>query len=250
MEETKVPARFYERPSAKEILDFAASSPTRENIESFILEFGYLKRICDQVDIEGVSPFVWREGKPEGIDLWTREWMDMRLAERMYGAIQDNGTEEARKIIARDATGEYEVYFSERDECGNPMSASIGYGRAEPDIMDAVERGNTKDLLRMLAAKLTAKKLTENPPSIRSARCGCGVVESRETTLLTHIWETFSLLLSGEFEAKRCCVCGVWEMRGEGWVRNTWIQHRSCGNSKRSRLFRRYNGEDETESND
>ena len=246
----KVPAKLYERPSAKEILDFAANPPTKENIEFFVTEFGYFKRICEQVDMEGVPPFVWRTGNPEGLDLWTREWMDMRLAERMYGAIQDNGTEESKKIIARDAAGGYEVYFSERDEYGNPMSASIGYGLAESDIVDAVKRGNTKDLLRMLAAKLVTKKLTENPPMIRFVSVGCSIIEKRETTLLTHVWETFSGLLRGELEAKRCCVCGIWEMRGEGWIRNTWTQHRSCGNSKRSRLFRRYCEEDGIESDD
>jgi hypothetical protein len=105
------------------------------------------------------------------------------------------------------------------------------------DFPEKLRGKRRKEALHALAAGLIAERLSENPPRLSFSREGLSIVEEREETLLGHIWRCFERLFSGEMEAKQCLQCGEWEIKGEGFTRDTWKRHPNCANLARVRAW-------------
>jgi hypothetical protein len=122
---------------------------------------------------------------------------------------------------------------------GPPWHRGIAPSSEDLDILEDAKHGRTRPFLRGLAAKLLSEKLRENPADCIYEREGFSVVRHDRNTLLRYIWETLEKLFTGEIEARQCGECKKWEVKGEGYARDTWRFHKECGTRKRVRRYRR-----------
>ena len=237
-------AAEYPRPTVKEILDFGASAPTVKLFEDFASRFGYFRR--EVVDSGFNGRLLW-SGEDEDTSFRLNTWKDIRIAQEMYAQMQGSPTGKIKGETPSSGVPSFCMTYGAGDDGAEFIGAmSISYGSKDEDIREFAENGNTMFFLQGLAAKFTAKKLDENPPRLRYRREGFDIVEYRQgETLLSYIWQVFAGLLSGKIEARRCSECGIWEVKGEGYHRNTWVYHVKCGNTKRSNKHRlKWEGKD------
>ena len=128
--------------------------------------------------------------------------------------------------------------------------AIMDHGDVDPvellTLYDESETYKVADLRKQLA-RVVAAKLSENPPDVRYLVHDGVLKEFRVCTLLHFIWLQFQRLLAGKVEARRCIVCEIWEQKGDGYTRNNWMNHFSCGSRRRKREERRKNKEEDAE---
>jgi len=233
----KIPAAEYPRPTVKEILDFGASAPTVKLFEDFASRFGYFRR--EVVDSGFNGRLLW-SGEDEDASFQLAIWKDIAFAQAMYGQIQGLPS---GKITGWSASGGVPAfcltYGAGDDGAEFTGTMSMSYGSEDDDIRGFAEDGNTMFFIQGIAAKFIARKLDENSPRLRYRRERFDIVEYRQKeTLLSFIWKVFADLLSGKIEARQCSECGEWEVKGDGYHRNTWVYHLKCGNTKRSNKHR------------
>jgi hypothetical protein len=245
----EIPARRYERPTIKQILDFAHGAPTTEKLAGFAFSFGYLRRLVvsrrerrftsaqlspggltgNDVGAEWNEPTMEWKGELEDIDLWKREHADMKSFEEAFAWLS---------APADMRSGDVPIVPIRLQEGDFSGEAIIDYGDVDPvevlTLHDETETYKVADLRKQLA-RVVAAKLSENPPDVRYVVHDGVLKEFRVCTLLHYIWLQFQRLLSGKVEARRCIVCGVWEQKGDGYTRNKWLNHFTCGSRRRKR---------------
>lgn len=275
-----VPARRYERPTVKQILDFAHSAPTGENLAAFVFSFGLMKSFLVHAEVqswsgireeeartvenaEGWEPapedmpgairvlggdahmkalaaapgfssrhlMKWR-GEPENANLWSREHADLRSFEEAFAWLRipanlRSGDMPDAPILLQEGFFSGEVVMDYRDV--DPVEVFT--------FSDERESYKVADLRNQLA-RIVAAKLSQSSPVVQYVFDEGVLKEFRVCTLHHYMWIQMQRLLAGRVEVRRCIVCGVWEQKGEGYQRKTWIQHPSCGNVKRSRNYR------------
>lgn len=248
-----IPARRYERPTIKEILDFAHGAPTAEKLAGFAFSFGYLRRLVvsrrerrftsaqlapgglseNVVGAEWSAPFPVWNGATESVELWRQEHADMNAFEGAFAwlnAPADMRSGEMPVVPIRLQEGEFSgeaILYHDGDV--DPVEVLTLY--------DETESYKVADLRKQLA-RVVAAKLSENPPDVRYVLDGNVLKEFRVCTLLHYIWLQFQRLLAGKITVKQCMTCGFWEQKGEGYQRDTWKDHGTCGNRRRKRKER------------
>lgn len=149
---------------------------------------------------------------------WKREWLSLAAVERTLSSLQTRAL----------GVGFLEVEPSEEMLTGVVVRFEHGEG-----LFFGGESGDLKNkALRCIAAKMS-----EYRPDIRYEVEGDRLREVRNPSPIFLLWEDLYRAVMGELCVRQCRVCGQWEIRGEGFQRASWIQHRACGNLARVRQF-------------
>ena len=261
----EIPARLYERPTIKQILDFAHGAPTAESLAGFAFSYGYLRRLVvarrersftsaqltpgglteNVIGAEWSEPVMEWKGEPEDVDMWRREHSDMKSFEESFAWLAtpaDMRNSDMPIVPMRLQEGDFsgEAVFYHEDDI-DPVEVFT--------LHDETESYKVADLRKQLA-RIVAAKLSENPPDVRYVVHDGALKEFRVCTLLHYIWLQFQRLLAGKVEARRCIVCGVWEQKGDGYSRNKWLNHFTCGSRRRKREERLQQKITETQQKD
>lgn len=187
-------------PTVKAVLDFAHSAPTDERV----LEFA---RQC---------------GDAEEAPLWRKEWYFLSAVEQALSVLQTRGL--GIGFVRREVEPFEDILHLP------PVPTENG----EERLLREVEG----ESLEEKAARFIAARLTVHPPRLRYVNEGGRAVELREKTSFCRAWEILDGVLSGAIEARQCVRCGAWEQKGEGYTRDTWLQHRKCGAAVYSKQYR------------
>lgn len=240
-----IPPRQYERPTIQPILMFASGEFSRDKAAAFVRSFGYLRRLPvvkqsrtfslsdlqpnvsldDQPGSPWSEPVLEWSGADEGVALWQEEWTAMNAFAGLYDSIMQHPSERTVPSVA--------INVPEGQYRGDRILS-----HDEMEELYIVDETAENAELRKAAARLVAAKLDENTPLSGYSLVDGVLARWTAGTLLFHIWTTFLYLASGKREAKRCSVCGVWEVKGGGYTRSNWTVHPACSNARRQREFR------------
>lgn len=248
----EIPARDYPRPSLKEILDFARGPRQDADILLFAEKFGPLNRrlvrkekvtwagsweklfefsyglgsepvpigahLLNLPGVKTASAPAW-SGESENLDFWRIEWESMSAFEKLFAAILEGSGENVSFGIDTP-----EGFFT-----GEELPCN-----REGDVLFILDDNPA----RRAAARVVTLKLSQYPPLTGFALVENKVMRWSSLTLVAFVWSQFMRLLTGEIEAKKCYVCGEWEIKGEGYIRSSWICHKVCGQRVRQRTHR------------
>ena len=168
---------------------------------------------------ERVLEFARQCGDAEEAPLWRKEWYFLSAVERALSVLQ---------------TRRLDVGFMPEVEPSEDMLQGVAVPTEDGELLFWGE-GET---LQEKAARFIAARLTVHPPRLRYVNEGGRAVEQRERTPFCRAWEILDGVLSGAIQARQCVRCGAWEQKGEGYTRDTWLQHRKCGAAVYSRQYR------------
>ena len=184
----------------RDVLNFSTQPPTEKNCSRF-------------ADLCG-------SGSPEG---WRREWHRLAPVTMLFSLRQ-----------SRESDGHLKDVDPSRPADEPIWGVAIDIPEGEMLYCASDREGLGEKLGALVAAGMS-----RHAPRVRYANePGRGVVALIEGDGFFRAWGLLQRFYAGELEARQCCVCGLWEEKGKGYRRNTWIQHASCGNAKHQRWYR------------